>query len=96
MRTAFLAQGELEIKTEVSSGGPLALLNGHTEAKVEKVPFFMLGLDLPPAPLYKDKDKKDIIPQVGMRLYLLYQLLPLPVLPDVNTATHNLFFLGLR
>ena len=31
---------------------------------MERVPFLMLGLDLPPAPLYKDKDKKDIIPQV--------------------------------
>lgn len=28
----------------------------------------MLGLDLPPAPLYKDKDKKDIIPQVEIIL----------------------------
>lgn len=41
---------------------------GETVASdhVERVPFLMLGLDLPPAPLYKDKDKKDIIPQVSL------------------------------
>lgn len=44
--------------------GGMPLANGTAEAKTEKVPFLMLGLDLPPAPLYKDKDKKDIIPQV--------------------------------
>ena len=57
-------QGELEITKEVASAGLLAQANGLTDTSVEKVPFFMLGLDLPPAPLYKDKDKKDIIPQV--------------------------------
>ena len=28
------------------------------------MPFLMLALDLPPAPLYKDALEKDIIPQV--------------------------------
>lgn len=57
-------QGELEIRTEAGTGR--ALPQGDREAQdlVERVPFLMLGLDLPPAPLYKDKDKKDIIPQV--------------------------------
>lgn len=58
-------QGELEITTEVPAAGLLAQANGLTESSVEKVHFLMLGLDLPPAPLYKDKDKKDIIPQVS-------------------------------
>ena len=30
---------------------------------VERVPFLMLALDLPPAPLYKDALEKNIIPQ---------------------------------
>ncbi len=59
-----MTQGELEITTEVATAGLLAQANSVAETSVEKVPFLMLGLDLPPAPLYKDKDKKDIIPQV--------------------------------
>lgn len=31
---------------------------------MEKVPFLVLGMDLPPAPLYKDVLEKNIIPQV--------------------------------
>jgi hypothetical protein len=31
----------------------------------ERVPFLLLGLDLPPAPLFKDALEKNIIPQVG-------------------------------
>ena len=29
------------------------------------VPFSLLTLDLPPAPLFKDEQEKNIIPQVG-------------------------------
>ena len=59
------SQGELEITTEAGSGkagqpGPDGQLHDH----VERVPFLMLALDLPPAPLYKDALDKDIIPQV--------------------------------
>ncbi|CAL5229982.1 g13414 [Coccomyxa viridis] len=58
-------QGELEITTEAGSGkaaqpGPDGQLHDH----VERVPFLMLALDLPPAPLYKDALDKDIIPQI--------------------------------
>ena len=58
-------QGELEITTEAGSGkagqpGPDGQLKDH----VERMPFLMLALDLPPAPLYKDVLEKDIIPQV--------------------------------
>ena len=35
---------------------------------VERVPFLSLGLDLPPAPLYKDVMEKNIIPQAGDRV----------------------------
>lgn len=31
---------------------------------VERMPFLLLGLDLPPAPLFKDTLEKNIIPQV--------------------------------
>lgn len=34
---------------------------------MEKVPFLVLGMDLPPAPLYKDVLEKNIIPQVSDR-----------------------------
>lgn len=34
----------------------------------ERLPFLLLGLDLPPAPLFKDVLEKNIIPQVGGRL----------------------------
>mmetsp|Transcript_3367 Transcript_3367/g.6997 ORF Transcript_3367/g.6997 Transcript_3367/m.6997 type:complete len:480 (-) Transcript_3367:88-1527(-) len=60
-------QGEIEVTTEKGTG----------KAKeagadlVERVPFLMLGLDLPPAPLYKDSMEKNIIPQV--QLYLILQ-----------------------
>ena len=58
-------QGELEITTEAGTGkagqpGPDGQLRDH----VERMPFLMLALDLPPAPLYKDVLEKDIIPQV--------------------------------
>ena len=34
------------------------------------MPFLMLGLDLPPPPLFKDVMEKNIIPQVGV-IFLL-------------------------
>ncbi len=59
-------QGELEITTVAGTGRTAVQAGGDGKEHVEKVPFLMLGLDLPPAPLYKDKDKKDIIPQVPL------------------------------
>ncbi len=41
-----------------ADGKPLA------EDLVELVPFLVLGMDLPPAPLYKDALERNIIPQV--------------------------------
>ena len=64
-RRSVALQGELEITTEAGTGkaaqpGPDGQLRDH----VERMPFLMLALDLPPAPLYKDVLEKDIIPQV--------------------------------
>lgn len=39
-----------------------------------KMPFLMLGLDLPPPPLFKDVMEKNIIPQVLLHFMLLYLL----------------------
>jgi hypothetical protein len=38
------------------------------DQEVSKMPFFMLGLDLPP-PLFKDVMEKNIIPQVCLCLF---------------------------
>jgi hypothetical protein len=35
---------------------------------VEQVPFLVLSMDLPPAPLYKDALERNIIPQVQLLL----------------------------
>ncbi|KAK9845987.1 hypothetical protein WJX81_007744 [Elliptochloris bilobata] len=49
-------QGELEITTEAGADGQTPV--------PQRTPFLMLGLDLPPAPLYKDALERNIIPQV--------------------------------
>lgn len=56
-------QGELEVVTEAGTGTGKAR-DSVVDIK-EKVPFLTLGLDLPPAPLFKDaKMEKITIPQV--------------------------------
>lgn len=61
-------QGELEITTEAGTGKAAGLNKaGEMADHVERVPFLMLALDLPPAPLYKDALEKNIIPQVSQR-----------------------------
>lgn len=47
---------------------------------VEKVPFLVLSMDLPPAPLYKDVLEKNIIPQVPVHRS------PFPHPPAPSTA----------
>lgn len=52
------------------------LSDGGTERyasvkEASKMPFLMLGLDLPPPPLFKDVMEKNIIPQVLLHLMLL-------------------------
>ena len=58
------AQGELQITTLAGTGRAAAPDQaGRAADLVERVPFLMLALDLPPAPLYKDALEKNIIPQ---------------------------------
>ncbi|KAJ7561746.1 hypothetical protein O6H91_03G039700 [Diphasiastrum complanatum] len=75
-------QGELEVVKEVQKTyierredtDELRRLAGeddradlvHLEREVNKMPFLMLGLDLPPPPLFKDVMEKNIIPQVPL------------------------------
>lgn len=54
-------QGELEAVTEAGSGKAAE----STEDITDRLPFLMLGLDLPPSPLYKDSlGEKITIPQI--------------------------------
>ncbi|KAG2449802.1 hypothetical protein HYH02_005325 [Chlamydomonas schloesseri] len=56
-------QGELEVTTLAGTGkGTKAAESGQDVS--ERVPFLLLGLELPPAPLFKDVLEKNIIPQV--------------------------------
>ncbi|ANM66647.1 Ubiquitin C-terminal hydrolases superfamily protein [Arabidopsis thaliana] len=48
-------QGELEVVKEYQ---------GNENKEISRMPFLMLGLDLPPPPLFKDVMEKNIIPQV--------------------------------
>lgn len=72
-------QGELEVVKEIPKGaiaekkessddqnGGSGRNNISTETS--KMPFLMLGLDLPPPPLFKDVMEKNIIPQVQYAL----------------------------
>ena len=52
-------QGELEITAEAGPGKA----SDAKPAAPARTPFLMLGLDLPPAPLYKDALERNIIPQ---------------------------------
>jgi U4/U6.U5 tri-snRNP-associated protein 2 len=54
-------QGELEVIKEIQNGEGIS---GDTTRETSRMPFLMLGLDLPPPPLFKDVMEKNIIPQV--------------------------------
>ncbi|RAL40281.1 hypothetical protein DM860_006351 [Cuscuta australis] len=65
-------QGELEVVKEMHSR-PVAETIGDSENKAinfitetSRMPFLMLGLDLPPPPLFQDILEKNIIPQVPL------------------------------
>lgn len=73
----FPCQGELEVVKEIHKRLLIEKKeNGDEESKegasdgnnivreTSRVPFLMLGLDLPPPPLFKDAMEKNIIPQV--------------------------------
>ncbi|KAI8475879.1 MAG: ubiquitin-specific protease 39 [Monoraphidium minutum] len=55
-------QGELEVTTLAGTGKGKAA--GSESDVVERLPFLLLGLDLPATPLFKDAMEKNIIPQV--------------------------------
>ena len=62
----LLWQGELEVIKEFPHGtdSETELNNAHKETS--RMTFKMLGLDLPPPPLFKDVMEKNIIPQVSV------------------------------
>ncbi len=43
----------------------VATLQNSEKDLVERVPFLLLGIDLPPTPLFKDVLEKVVIPQVS-------------------------------
>ena len=53
-------RGELEVVTQPGTGG----VPRGAPPRAARAPFYVLALDLPPAPLYKDALEKNIIPQV--------------------------------
>ncbi|KAJ9689900.1 hypothetical protein PVL29_012527 [Vitis rotundifolia] len=73
-------QGELEVVKEIPNKGffekrengddqnNATTADGHADVILEtcRMPFLMLGLDLPPPPLFKDVMEKNIIPQVPL------------------------------
>ncbi|CAN1749145.1 U4/U6.U5 tri-snRNP-associated protein 2 [Linum perenne] len=66
-------QGELEVTKETPNGADHSATgtDGETERsnslkETSRMPFLMLGLDLPPPPLFKDVMEKNIIPQVPL------------------------------
>lgn len=54
-------QGELEVVKETHGAE-----HGKVVMETTRMPFLMLGLDLPPPPLFKDVMEKNIIPQVPL------------------------------
>lgn len=53
-------QGEMEVVTEAGTG----VAARSMEDVVQRVPFLMLALDLPVAPVFQDASEQNIIPQV--------------------------------
>ncbi|XP_071693487.1 uncharacterized protein [Rutidosis leptorrhynchoides] len=61
-------QGELEVVKDihVKDGGEGGTAANNIVSETSRMPFLMLGLDLPPPPLFKDVMEKNIIPQVPL------------------------------
>ncbi|CAO2823598.1 unnamed protein product [Amaranthus hypochondriacus] len=65
-------QGVLEVEKEIQSKGTIERKesaddqNPNVVKEIYEMPFLMLGLDLPPPPLFKDVMEKNIIPQVPL------------------------------
>lgn len=56
------------------SGADDKVVSKTLEREVSRMPFLMLGLDLPPPPLFKDVMEKNIIPQVCLSLQSCFKL----------------------
>jgi U4/U6.U5 tri-snRNP-associated protein 2 len=77
-------QGELEVVKEVhrkhivgdeqngEAGSQVETRSDGMVTETSRVPFLMLGLDLPPPPLFKDAMEKNIIPQVCFPVIYLF------------------------
>mmetsp|Transcript_1377 Transcript_1377/g.3976 ORF Transcript_1377/g.3976 Transcript_1377/m.3976 type:complete len:508 (+) Transcript_1377:229-1752(+) len=59
-------QGKLQVTTEAGTGKA----KGMAEDIVEKVPFLLLGLDLPATPLFQDTMERNAIPQVHLNIIM--------------------------
>lgn len=63
-KKGFAEEREGDVPSGADDGGKLDTTDLHRD--VSKMPFLMLGLDLPPPPLFKDVMEKNIIPQVSL------------------------------
>jgi U4/U6.U5 tri-snRNP-associated protein 2 len=59
--------------------------------ETSKVPFLMLGLDLPPPPLFKDAMEKNIIPQVHLPQVPMYYFFVI-----ISCGCSSLMFIGVE
>ncbi|PKI66404.1 hypothetical protein CRG98_013206 [Punica granatum] len=98
-------QGELEVVKEVpdkaitekkensneQNGLPAEGGNENNISDTSRMPFLMLGLDLPPPPLFKDVMEKNIIPQVSRMRYRVTRL-PQYLILHMRRFTKNNFF----
>lgn len=63
-KKGFAEEREGDVPSGADDGGKLDTTDLHRD--VSKMPFLMLGLDLPPPPLFKDVMEKNIIPQIPL------------------------------
>lgn len=54
--------------------------------EISRMPFLMLGLDLPPTPLFKDVMEKNIIPQVYTPLALDFAVMAISKLANATLS----------
>lgn len=83
-------QGEIEVTTMAGTG---AARKSSTDL-VQRVPYLMLTLDLPPAPLFKDAMEKTVIPQVPIG-ELLTKFDGVSIQDDVRLGRRKLRLLSL-
>lgn len=62
----LLDRNTKEMQSHAANSDAEGEQNTEVESQPEELPFWMLGLDLPPAPLFQDTVEKNIIPQVPL------------------------------